>query len=171
MSLEFIIALLSLVWVIGILTLQRQDLIINDFLSSLTYYLSLNDKGVIDKVQLEVKQLLTPKAILRLTEILSNSTTRRDLVGLRKSLSFVRLAEKLQFGFVVFMFAVTMALPFVFLLDFSNISAITFISKDVFSYLCLVTVIVFSLVSEKVLKYYSDKNYPVKFEIDGKESK
>jgi len=85
---EVAVAVMSLMWVIGILSLQRMDAITDEFARALAYYLSLNQKGEIDQVQLSLKSLLPKTFIIRFTESLVTRKKRWDKEYLRKSLDF-----------------------------------------------------------------------------------
>lgn len=161
---ELAIAVISLMWVIGILSLQRIDAIANEFTRALAYYLSLNQKGEIDQVQLSLKSLLPKMSIVRYIKLLVTLEKRWDKEYLKKSLRFFEIEERIKHGFETLLILTTVAIPLIYLIDFSSLHLPAFATKNATLYAIFFIVVLAALGAEKVLLYFSDKFYPIRIE-------
>lgn len=152
---------MSLMWVIGILSLQRIDAITDEFARALAYYLSLNQKGEIDQVQLGLKSLLPKTFIIRFTESLVTRKKRWDKEYLRESLYFFKIETKIKRGFELLLILTTLVIPAIYLIDFSSLHLPAFVTKNGILYIIFSTVVLLALGTEKVLSHLSNKYYPL----------
>lgn len=157
---ELVLAILSLIWVIGILSLQRLDSIINDFASALGIYLSLNEKGEIKIQELPLYNSIPKVSYLKHLLLYRD---RKDINGLQKSLQFFEKARKIKFAFEVVLITVTLSLPFIELFDFSHLSFLTFLDKNIVFYCIFTFTVLLSFSLEKLLSDFSDKSYPINY--------
>lgn len=158
---ELAVAVLSLMWVIGILTLQRLDSTIDEFVKADAYYLSLDQAGVINQTQLSVKSLLPATTIRQLTQQLAASPQRWDRGGLKKSLRFYKISSVIKYSFELLLVTITLILPVVYLVDFSGYQLPAIANKNACTYLLFLSAVVASLIAQKLLVRYSARLYPL----------
>lgn len=158
---ELAIAVMSLMWVIGILSLQRIDVITDEFSRALGYYLSLEKDGSIDQTQLSLKSLMPNTSIMRFVEVLVVAGKRWDKIYLKKSLLFFKIERRVKRGFEVMLILTTLLIPLIYLIDFSSLHLPTFITKEGVLYVIFALIVLIALGTEKVLSHLSDRFYPL----------
>lgn len=158
---EIAVAVMSLMWVIGILSLQRIDAITDEFARALGYYLSLDKNGTISQVQLSLKSLMPKTSIMRFVEVLVVAGKRWDKGYLEKSLLFFKIERRVKRGFETLLILTTLAIPAIYLIDFSSLQLPAFITKDGVLYVIFSIVVLLALGTEKVLSHLSDRYYPL----------
>lgn len=134
---------------------------IDEFTRAVAYYLSINQDGSIDQIQLQLKSLLPRSAIVDLAQKLSTSEARWDQTGLKKCLRFFSKASQIKSHFEMLLIIMTVTLPLIYLFDFSSYKALTFISKEIVVYFVFSLMVITALVVVKVLSHYSRKLYPL----------
>lgn len=161
---EQVVAIISLIWVIGLFSLQRIDNLINEFYSGIAYYLSLHS-GVIDKIQLEVITLLPKPGIDSYLNSLIEAGDRTDKKALQNGKNFLNLSKKIKRALEILLVVVTLVMPIIYYVDFSNLNTITSLDKSFGLYLALAMVALSSIIIERVLSHLSDLNWPIRIDI------
>jgi hypothetical protein len=158
---ELAIAVISLMWVIGILSLQRVDAITDEFTRALGYYLSLNEQGAINQDQLTLKSLMPKTSIVRFVEVLVAAGRRWDKIYLSKSLSFFKKERTIKRCLEWVLVLTTITVPAIYLIDFSSLNLPSFMTKDGATYIIFSLVALTSLGAEKLLSWLADAYYPL----------
>lgn len=159
---ELGIGVLSLLWVIGVLTLQRIDAISNDFNKSLSVYLSTID-GVVHTDQLAVNSAKPNKALKIYLDHLISSSDRKDKGGLAKTLKFFKAQQITQALYESLLILITFMIPLVYLLDFHELSFSRHVSKNEFLLLAIFIFTLASLFIHKLLDYLAGHYYPISY--------
>lgn len=159
---ELAISAISLMWVIGLFSLQRIDGQINEYYSGLKYYLSLSKDGVVQKEQLDVISLLPRSGIDNYIDVLIKSKLRDHSGFLRKAKRVIRRSKMLKRIIETLLLAITIYTPVVYYADFSSLHLPEGLNKGAALYIALVVVAFSSLVIESVIDQLLDKNAPVR---------
>lgn len=165
---EVATAVLSLLWVIGILNLQRIDIIISDFTRSLASYLSISIAGKNrGMVNLEQYNLLVSKSKQELVLLIRHdilNTGRTDKVALQHALDFYIIVEAIKTGYEVFLLVLTILIPTMELLSFKGFPLTNIFTKDGILLGTLTVFVIATFIVEKIAYKVSNKNYPIRFE-------
>lgn len=158
---ELIFAILSLIWVIGILSLQRIGSILNDFTRALAYYLSINDTSAIDKTQVELWSLMPRDAVLSLVRHIHNLPNRKDKHRLQESLRFFRISSIAVGVFEGILITSTLTIPIMYLIDFTSTHYLTIFNKNVVLYALFTLCVFTALLLPKLLSHISQRFNPL----------
>ncbi len=161
---ELYIAVVSLLWVIGVLTLQRFDSTDSDFAKATALYTSTVD-GVMNMEQLAINSAKPRGAVIRYLKFLITKSKRTDKGGLKKSLEYFNQSNSLRFFYLTTLILITVLVPVLHQIDFTGFPLTVNFTKNSILLIIIIFFAILSVSIEKMLRVLADKYYPISYQL------
>jgi hypothetical protein len=161
---ELSVAAVSLVWVIGVLTLQRLDTVDDDYSKAVAIYTATTN-GKMNLEQLTINSVKPRSAVIKYLIFLITKSERKDKIGLKKFLKYFNASAKVEKSYLALLILITAVTPALYIIDFTDFFWTDNLTKDG---ILLALVIIFALcsvIAEKIMRIFSDRYYPISYEV------
>lgn len=152
---EITLSILSLIWVMGILTLQRLDSIIREYIRTATYATSLREDGV-DIEDVTNKSFWNTSISLLFIAMQEKKSTKDYIVSrAKKTRTFVKRANRVKTIYEIQLLIATVLLPLMQAMNFAGIPAADWLTKNDVLLFTLIIIALQSFIFEKYLMWLS----------------